>query len=694
MIMKKTTIAGLIGLLLANQASAELSLNAGKVVVTANRFVGNSASNPSIRIITQEYLKNSPSMTLADFLGGQAGINIKTTNGNSGIDAVVDMRGFGDAAIGNTLILINGQRLNSPDSSNIQWANIPLSSIERVEIMPGDGTVMFGDRATGGVINIITDTSGKSKLSTSASIGSFGYKSLGLSTSGSFNQNGYFNSFLHTADENGYRQNSGQTTYSLNGSVGVKEQSNNTFLDYSIFHVKTGMPGSITKAQFEQDPRRSQYPNSMNQQTKEGFRVRPGFTYQINPELQLSTDASFSFERQHSEFPDYDVFYSASRQGRDITSYSFNPKLKWNAAFAGIPNSLVLGIDFYKGNFDGQTNGILNNAGANDYKSRASQETKSIYLQNITTISPSLDAVVGFRSEDLKQKASQDAYCSVVGTTLPTCTIPFDHGDGYGLYADGSPSVDGKSKTTKNAYQLGLNYHEGNWGGYVKHGTSFRFSNLDELFGFNDQSLPVFYGNMLKPQTGRNNEIGVNYSDSRIQIKVAVYQSELKDEIVYNNYLRINTNLDATERRGIETQLAYQVSENLKTKLSYTHAESTLTTGSFKGNDIPGVPNDVANLQLIFNGNNYGKYLAKVNYVGPSYFSNDFKNEGDTQNSYTTLDIKASWELSPFTLDITALNVLDKNYFNYGIKGSSSSSYVVYPANGQSIYASLKYDFK
>ena len=77
-----------------------------------------------------------------------------------GIDATIDLRGFGDTANSNTLILLDGQRLNPIDSGSISWSTIPLANIERIEIIRGAGTVLYGDRATGGVINIITDKSG------------------------------------------------------------------------------------------------------------------------------------------------------------------------------------------------------------------------------------------------------------------------------------------------------------------------------------------------------------------------------------------------------------------------------------------------------------------------------------------------------------------------------------------------------
>ena len=71
----------------------------------------------------------------------------------------VDMRGFGANGASNTLVLINGRRLNDIDMAGVDFSAIPKNSIERIEITRGNsGAVLYGDGAVGGVINIITKT--------------------------------------------------------------------------------------------------------------------------------------------------------------------------------------------------------------------------------------------------------------------------------------------------------------------------------------------------------------------------------------------------------------------------------------------------------------------------------------------------------------------------------------------------------
>src|SRR5258706_11106777 len=68
------------------------------------------------------------------------------------------MRGFGITGDQNTLVLLNGQRLNDIELTTIGWTAVPLDSIERIEILRGSGSVLYGGGATGGTVNIITRT--------------------------------------------------------------------------------------------------------------------------------------------------------------------------------------------------------------------------------------------------------------------------------------------------------------------------------------------------------------------------------------------------------------------------------------------------------------------------------------------------------------------------------------------------------
>ena len=82
------------------------------------------------------------------------GIHVRDNSGSP--NQQVDMRGFGIFGDQNTLILLDGQRISENEQTTVNWAAIPLSAIERIEIMRGSGAVLYGAGATGGTINIIT----------------------------------------------------------------------------------------------------------------------------------------------------------------------------------------------------------------------------------------------------------------------------------------------------------------------------------------------------------------------------------------------------------------------------------------------------------------------------------------------------------------------------------------------------------
>src|SRR5690349_12258607 len=89
------------------------------IVITATRFAEPDPHVPAdISVITREDIQNTPATNVPDLLKATAGIEVRPLYGAMGIDATIDLRGFGDTAGSNSLILLDGQRLNPIDSGS------------------------------------------------------------------------------------------------------------------------------------------------------------------------------------------------------------------------------------------------------------------------------------------------------------------------------------------------------------------------------------------------------------------------------------------------------------------------------------------------------------------------------------------------------------------------------------------------
>jgi len=168
----------------AEEGESEVTLE--EVVVTATGNAEEVRKIPAhVTVITAEEIAETGAVSIVDVLDGLAGINFRTSSGNPS-QAAIDMRGFGENGFGRTLVLLDGRKLNRPDMSSVNWLQIPISNVERLEIIRGASSVLYGDCALAGVINIITKTgSGKPEAEASIIAGSYGLHDERVSVSGS-----------------------------------------------------------------------------------------------------------------------------------------------------------------------------------------------------------------------------------------------------------------------------------------------------------------------------------------------------------------------------------------------------------------------------------------------------------------------------------------------------------------------------
>ena len=138
--------------------AAEVPLTRSEpLVVTVTRFEDRDTDRPvNLSIISAEDIRASSARTVPDLLAEQAGVTLHDLFGNNATSASIDLRGFGATGTQNTLILVDGRRIADIDLSGVQWSAVPLTAIERIEVVRGGASVLYGEGATAGVINIIT----------------------------------------------------------------------------------------------------------------------------------------------------------------------------------------------------------------------------------------------------------------------------------------------------------------------------------------------------------------------------------------------------------------------------------------------------------------------------------------------------------------------------------------------------------
>lgn len=148
----KKTLALAVAAALSHAVSAETSSDE-TLVVTANRVAQplSSVINP-ITVVTQRDIATSPAQDLAELLSRQPGIAVSRSGGKGQVESIF-IRGTSSAQ---SLILLDGVRLNLATTGGAQLGSLPLTFVERIEIIRGARASVYGADAMGGVINVIT----------------------------------------------------------------------------------------------------------------------------------------------------------------------------------------------------------------------------------------------------------------------------------------------------------------------------------------------------------------------------------------------------------------------------------------------------------------------------------------------------------------------------------------------------------
>jgi vitamin B12 transporter len=161
--------------------------------------------------------------TLSEILGQTVGVTVKDFGGLGKL-STVSIRG---ASANQVLVLLDGVKLNTASDSGVDLSNIPLDNIERIEVLRGADSAVFGDGAIGGVVNLISRKSDSEASRYSAGLTYGSFATLESHLGGSFKS-----SFLQLRFDGGYRRSDGDFTFT--NENGTAQNPDDDFEDVRI----------------------------------------------------------------------------------------------------------------------------------------------------------------------------------------------------------------------------------------------------------------------------------------------------------------------------------------------------------------------------------------------------------------------------------------------------------------------------
>ncbi|MBS1148120.1 MAG: Colicin receptor, partial [Proteobacteria bacterium] len=378
-------------------------------------------------MITRQQIENSPQTTLPGILAEQAGIGMRDLFGNHAAASTVDMRGFGAAAGQNTLILLDGRRLNDIDLSAVDWAALPLSAIERIEIVRGGASVLHGSGAVAGVINIITRSplGLPNQASGKVQAGSFNTQDYQLSG----NYSGETGGIRLTADHyrsDGWRDNNESTQSSLNGDARFSHALGELVLKLGGASQDLRLPGArlsdpsdpINGSDLATDPRGTDTPLDWAKRRGHQAGLSNRFEFGRN-ELMLDLDYRNKQQQSYFDFGGYPDYRDA-----DLDMWNFSPRVLLPFETGSVAHRLVVGIDFQWWDYALRTSNAQANVGTPINDVNADQNTVGLYARDEMQLSPATRLTMGGRYEWFDLSADDQFDASAPGGSYGSGALP------------------------------------------------------------------------------------------------------------------------------------------------------------------------------------------------------------------------------------------------------------------------------
>jgi len=666
--MKKKYIFVLLFLLVtASMAFAEdkpstsNAINLERIVVTPSRVEkGLSDVAASVSVITEEDIKNSDAKTVPDALKNLEGIYSYDATG-VGAGGTINMRGFYGGMSSHHLVLIDGVPQNQGKDKLVLWDTIPIDNVERIEVMRGPASSLYGDNAMSGVINIITKKpSSAPRAGASFSYGTYATQNYASYLSGIFNRFGYYLG-VSSRLTNGFREHGnyeniqvyGKSDYSINDAHNLKFNFNYTA------KIRGTFPWSLSAAQIAQN-RRQARPGTENDSTGANkFSLDLTHHWDLGTSSNLETVFYYRFQGIGSFYTSGASQSTTTEQVEGENTFGLPIRLKTVSNILGMDHSFVAGLDLERDNFGYvEYDAPFQNRRYSPISNYdVGKNNLGPYIQDEIRVFDVIKFIFGARYDWVKfnfddKRVELNSKDRLMSKVTPSGGIVFTYQDGSDLY--------------------------GNFG------QAFRTPTISQMFTYGSKS-----NTDLLPEEATNYEIGVRHCfNERLKARASVYWMRIDNEIWYDNASRKYQNYGKTSHDGVESGIDFKVTDWAAIFGNYTYVKAINENGDFKDKFLTNVPINKGSIGVnIYTDFGLKAYIAST-WIGKAFI--DSAND-DKLGHYNTLDAKISYKYRWLEAFFSVYNILDKEYNSSGYKSGKTNYFT--PEPGRTFAFGVTADF-
>lgn len=590
-------------------SQAQTAVNAGEIVVTARRVPEDIALVPrKVEVIKASEIADSGEKNLQDVLDSVDGIIVLRNGGYQGASSA----SFRGAPSKQTLLLMDGVPMNDIMVGGSDLNMMELNDIDRIEIVKGGLSSVYGADAAGGVINVITGSKEEKPLVVSAGYGSFNFQKYALSSDYKIFGVKYSVSAVEEKSD-GYTANSAY----LKNDINAKLSFTGDFLDSTIFGYYYNREMQVPYNQFG--------PVAGNKQWDENYHVG------INEKFVIGTIKAVASGYLRSARLTY-------MNPGSSPMYSNHDKKEYNASYYMIydEGGFFSGMTGYETNLKKLKSNVIGDA--------TSSNQASVTNMTVKLFEDKLLINTGFRADFNTAYNNMTSENVSVKYKFPeNVDIRFSYdksfsaptlGDNY--WTTASPYYDDKGDYPTFMYY----YTEGN--------------------------------THLKPENSTTYEIGVGKKDNKISESLTFFKSEIINLIVWNHSESDGTSLTTTpvninkaEIGGIEAKVDFALFDFLAVYARYTYLRAVDQDNKQLAYRPEGTVDAGINIKL--------PYDTKV-YIDGQYVDTRFDTSGNKLKSYYLMSCSAVHNISKnVKVSVDVQNVLDNTTYevvnNYVMPG-------------------------